>query len=137
MITCDKKYLLARCQERGYSLPEVMPCVTNQNGDLWTIDETHPNFPHPRGERQPACASGAELKKLLSRIGIHAAPTCGCNARAAHMDYMGCDWVRANMDLVVGWLEEESQKRGLPFIRAAGRALVNLAIRRAEAKTQK
>jgi hypothetical protein len=38
MITCDKKYLEARCRERGYTLEEVMGCVVAQDGDQWTID---------------------------------------------------------------------------------------------------
>jgi len=129
--------LIARCLERGYSLEDVMPCVVRQiNNDLWAIDETHPSYPHPREPKQPQCLAGAELKRLLKRVGITASPNCSCNSRAAHMDQMGCQWVKDNLDLVVGWLEEEAKKRGLPFVRMAGRTLVTLAVRRAEAKAQ-
>lgn len=50
------------------------------------------------------------------------------------MDQMGCQWARDNLDLVVGWLEEEAQKRGLPYSTIAGKALVKLAVRLAERK---
>lgn len=136
MITCHQKHLVARCKERGYSLADVMPCVVKQTGDLWVIDETHPSYPHPRVPLEPECLAGAELKKLLRMVGITATPNCTCNSRAAHMDMMGCQWVKDNLDTVVGWLEEEAGERGLPFVRAAGAALVNLAVRRAEAKSR-
>jgi hypothetical protein len=114
-----------------------MPCVNKQSGDLWTIDELHPSYPHPREPRSPECLAGTELKKLLQRIGITASPGgCSCNHRAAYMDNMGCPWVKDNLDLVVGWLEEEANKRGLPFVRMAGRGLVTLAIRLAESKAR-
>ena len=47
------------------------------------------------------------------------------------MDRQGCEWVAANVDTVVGWLREEAQRRGLPFIDAAGKMLVREALRRA------
>ena len=74
---------------------------------------------------------GTELKALLARVGITAAPDCACNARAAEMDRQGCDWVEANMSTVVGWLREQAAARGLPFLDAAGRALVRVAVRNA------
>lgn len=45
LITCHKKHLLKRCEERGYALEEVMPCVINQNEDEWTINISHPAYP--------------------------------------------------------------------------------------------
>ena len=135
MTTCDKKFLIARCQERGYSLEEVMPCVVRQiDKDLWVIDETHPSYPHSREPKPPECLAGSELKKLLGRVGITASPDCSCNHRAATMDQMGCQWVKDNVETVVDWLGEEASKRGLPFFRPAGRALVALSLRLAERK---
>lgn len=75
--------------------------------------------------------AGAELKKLLARVGIAASPDCSCNARAQAMDERGIDWCEANIDEIVGWLREEAEKRGLPFLDAAGRMLVRRAIRNA------
>lgn len=71
---------------------------------------------------------GTELKKLLARIGIHATPGCKCTQRALIMDMRGIEWCDANILTIVGWLREESTKRGLPFVDAAGKMLVRRAI---------
>jgi hypothetical protein len=71
---------------------------------------------------------GTELKKLLSKIGIVAAPGCSCNSRAALMDKNGPDWCQEHLEEIIGWLGEESAKRHLPFIPAAARLLVKRAI---------
>jgi hypothetical protein len=140
MITCHRTFLESRCRERGYTLGEVMPCVIAQDGDSWTIDTSSPFYPattkpghDPQLEAPPATmhGPGTELKKLLSRVGITSTPTCSCNARARTMDEKGCDWCEANIDEIVGWLREESAKRGLPFIDLAGRMLVKRAIKNA------
>lgn len=82
----------------------------------------------------PNAGPGTELKRLLGRIGIVPKPGCKCEAKAIEMDIRGPEWCEANVDLVVGWLREEAANRGLPFIDAAGRLLVNLAIRNARRK---
>ena len=77
---------------------------------------------------------GTELKKLLARVGITAAPDCSCNARAAEMDRQEQQtpgWCEANLDTIVGWLREQAEARGLPFLDIAGRMLVKRAIRNA------
>ncbi len=47
------------------------------------------------------------------------------------MDARGCEWCEANIDTIVGWLREEAEKRGLPFLDVVGRLLVRRAIRNA------
>ena len=74
---------------------------------------------------------GTELKKLLKTIGIEAKPGCKCNKRARTMDEKGCDWCAENLDLISAWLQEEADKRGLPYIPTAGKWIINLAIKRA------
>jgi len=76
----------------------------------------------------PSHGPGTELKKLLSKVGITASPDCACNARAAEMDRQGVEWCEANLDTIVGWLREQAEARGLPFIDLAGRLLVRRAI---------
>jgi len=133
MIVCEPQYLEQRCRERGYTLEEVMPCVIKQDQGLFWIDENHPSYPHPKTP-EPKCLAGTELKALLGWLGIDATPDCPCNDRAGHMDRMGCQWVKDNVEEVVDWLGEEARRRGLPFIRLSGKALVLLAVRQAEAK---
>jgi hypothetical protein len=71
---------------------------------------------------------GTELKRLLAKIGIHAAGDCPCNRHAREMDFLGCDGCEARIEEIVGWLRDEAQRRGLPWIDAAGRLLVRRAI---------
>jgi hypothetical protein len=130
MIVCEPKYLEDRCRERGYSIEAVMPCVTKQEGGLWWIDETHSSYPHPKNP----CLAGTELKAMLSWLGVNSDKGCKCNDRAAIMDNEGCQWVKDNVEEVVGWLEEEAKQRGLPFFRTAGKYLVLRAVRQAETK---
>jgi hypothetical protein len=77
---------------------------------------------------------GAEMKALLAKIGIVATPSCPCNQRAKVMNERGCDWCEANIDTISSWLEEEAKKRKLPYVHAAGKMLIRLAIRRARKK---
>jgi hypothetical protein len=91
----------------------------------WSLrSEPEPPAPPPRGP-------GTELKKLLARVGITATPDCACNARAAEMDRQGVEWCEANLDTIVGWLREQAEARGLPFLDIAGRLLVRRAIQNA------
>ena len=129
MIIAHRRQLEAVCRQRGYKLEHAMAAVVSQNGDTWTIDETHSAYPRRKTSKPSADGGpGTELKKLLGRIGITASPTCGCTARARQMDALGCDWCEGNLDTIVGWLREEAGKRKLPFVDAIGRVLVRRAI---------
>lgn len=82
---------------------------------------------------------GTELKALLKKIGITSTPNCACNARARKMDEEELKqpgWCADHLEEIVGWLQEEATKRGLPFLRAAGRVLVRKAISNAKKKGQ-
>lgn len=80
----------------------------------------------------PLVGPGKELKKLLKLFGIIPAPGCRCNKRAAYMDQMGCQWCRDNIDTILGWLQEEADKRGLLFVKTVARMVVYRAIGNAE-----
>ena len=76
---------------------------------------------------------GTELSKLLKMIGINAKEKgCGCRSHAKRMDREGPQWCRDNIETVLGWLQTEAKKRKLPFVKAAAKQVVLLAIRRAE-----
>jgi hypothetical protein len=45
MIACHRKFLEARCRQRGYTLDEVRPCIVSEDGDRITVDETHTAYP--------------------------------------------------------------------------------------------
>jgi hypothetical protein len=123
-----------------------MPCVVSQSGDEWVIDVDHKAFPrHPRRGfelPQPAPIAsthgpGAELSKLLKKIGIEPTPTCACRAKAAQMDAWGADECSKpeRIEEVVAVMREEAAARGLPFIDVVGRMLVKRAIHNARKAT--
>ena len=77
-----------------------------------------------------ASGPGAELSRLLKRLGIEPTPTCSCRAKAAQMDAWGPDECSRpeRIEEVVAVMREEAAARGLPFIDAVGRMLVKRAI---------
>lgn len=84
----------------------------------------------------PKCRAGTHLKALLKLIGyVPKGDNCHCGKHATAMDANGCDWCEQNVELIVDWLADEAQKRGLlsrlVFSRTGAAALVRLAVRRA------
>lgn len=107
-----------------------MPCVVSQDGDIWTIDTEHKDY--PRAPQSGEHGAGAELKKLLAAVGIHATPGCSCESRAREMNARGTAWCKQNVGMIVEWLSEEASARKLFFSATAAKLVVLLAIRNAE-----
>lgn len=105
-----------------------MGCVVAQDGDHWTVDENHPQYPRARA---PEGRPGTELTAILKTLGLGHLEGCKCKKRALQMDEWGPDGCAQRIDEIVGWLEEEAKNRKLPFIRWGARTLVQVAIRRA------
>ena len=143
MIMCDKKYLEMRCEERGYTLEEVEPCIIKREGDTLWIDEHHDKYPHEK-EKPPlapkrsrvAGGPGTELHKLLKKLGLSPVEGCKCKGRARKMDEWGPDICEDRINEIVGWMEEEARKRDKWFIRWPAKTIVLLAIQKAR-KAQK
>ena len=72
---------------------------------------------------------GTILSKMLSKIGINSSPNCSCRRRAMEMNNRGPDWCAENIDTIVSWLREESERRKLPFVDFAGKLLIQRAIK--------
>lgn len=79
-------------------------------------------------QKPPNHGPGTELKRLLSWGGIYASAKCQCGEIARKMDEGGPDWCRENMQTIIGSMESESKKRGIPFIPIVARAMVEAAI---------
>ena len=138
MIACQLKHLAARCRQRGYTLDEVRACIVSEDGDQITVDDTHAAYPREPKPQPPATSGpGVELKKLLMRIGITAAPNCSCNAHARRMDEMGCDWCAANVPTITEWMRGEAAKRKLPFVATLAGLMVKRAIHNARREASK
>jgi hypothetical protein len=82
----------------------------------------------PRTLEQDPNGPGTILAGMIKSLGINASPTCSCRQRAIQMNIEGADWCDANIETIMSWLKEESQKRSLPFIDMIARAMVNRAI---------
>ena len=139
--TAHKRFLIARCEQRGYSVEEVMPCVIEKlENDIWVIDVNHPTYPAKKREFVPRPVEdlgegvGTELKSLLSMFNIQASPNCSCLKRAKIMNENGVDWCENNQDIILDWLKEEALKRKLPFFRYAAKKMLHLAISRTKHK---
>ena len=129
MITGHRTFLEDRARERGYTMEQVMPCVVSQDGDEWTVDETHPAYPRIKGV-------GGKLKAILGWFFIRSTPGCQCEDRARIMDERGPQWCRDNLETIVGWLKEEANRRGLPFVEFVARQAVLQAIAWTDAQSQ-
>lgn len=128
-MACRVQHLEQRCRERGYSWAECRPCVVSQNGDEITVDTDHPAYPRAPKAGPAESGPGTELKALLAKFGIHASPTCGCNAMAKKMNQWG-EASLDHIDEIMDVMQEQAKVRGLPFIRAVGAQLVKAAVRR-------
>ena len=137
MIKCRLTDLEQRCQERGYTLEQVRPCIVSEDGDFITVDHTHDSYPHPRFR------PGTELKLLLKKwLGIEASPTCSCSSMARRMDSLGPDWCESDqgMTQIIDVMRAEHAKRWeagktiLPWTDVGARQLVYMACRRSRAK---
>jgi hypothetical protein len=71
---------------------------------------------------------GTVLSNMLSYIGINSSANCSCKRHAIEMNQRGNQWCEDNIDIILGWLKEESIKRKLPFIETVARLIVSRAI---------
>lgn len=122
----------------GY-LEDVMSSGSVENDWLYLQDDVYEQLSEKYREHRETVGNGpgAQLKGLLRRLGFQASPNCACNKRSRIMDERGIPWCEQNVETICDWLAEEAGKRGLPFVRAAARLLVRMAIRNAKAATNK
>jgi hypothetical protein len=95
MIIRHRNMFLATCQQRGYDIASAMPCVVSQDGDQWTIDETHPAYPRRRNTPQRR-GLGDMVAAGLSAVGITpelvsavTGKPCGCKERQRRLNELG------------------------------------------------
>lgn len=83
MITGNKQHFIQRCLDRGYAVRDAMPCVLQQDGDLWTVDETHSAYPSQRAEppRAVAIAGNQPLMVPLAQQPRRVSPEEALEAR--------------------------------------------------------
>lgn len=90
-----------------------------------------PYYRNCKSSKHSVGTAGTHLKVLLQSLLLANTKSCRCESRAEHMNHMGNDWCEQNIETIVGWMKEEAAARGLPFVSAIGRLLVQRAIRNA------
>lgn len=85
---------------------------------------------HPNG-------AGTILSGMISSLGIKSTPNCSCRQHAIEMNEKGPDWCEQNLDQILGWLKEESTKRGMPFIETIAKIMVMKAIKKSRRLLEK
>ena len=82
----------------------------------------------------PLYGPGTELKNLLRKFGIVAKAGCSCNSYAQQMNIWGPEKCEEQLPAILVWLERESARRKLPFLKMAAELLVRRAIKTARRK---
>ena len=124
---------VAKHRRQGY-LDAVRAASTPVNETTWEMSKE--DYERIREEYTHG-GPGTELKRLLKMVGITPTANCQCNQRAKVMDERGCDWCEQNIETICEWLKEESNKRGMLFVRSAVKLLVRRAISNARAVASK
>lgn len=99
------------------------------------VDHQPAAQPTPLRGAFPFGGAGTELSAILSWWGVDAEANCKCKGHARTMDLSGPDWCEANLETIVGWMREDAERRGLPFVAWLARAMVRKAIKRARLLT--
>ena len=91
MIRCLPRQLEQRCQQRGYTLQSVEPCIVQRHEDSTiTVDEKHPAYPHARrgvGDYVADCLSAIGVTK--QRVSRLFGRPCGCKKRQQWLNDVG------------------------------------------------
>lgn len=100
MITAKFADFVIRCQERKYDLDSASACIVSRDGDMITVDETHPAYPHPRKGLGDHVADGlAAVGITKERVSKVLGRDCGCKKRQELLNKIGqkvVDYVRGN-----------------------------------------
>lgn len=90
MIKCSLADISSRCAERGYTLDEVRACIVSEDGDVITVDETHPAYPRARPGLGDIVASGLSAIGITKeRVSDLAGGDCGCQKRQEALNRLG------------------------------------------------
>ena len=93
----------------------------------------------PQTLEQDPNGPGTILTGMISALGIKSTSNCACRRHALQMNNEGPDWCEQNIETILAWLKDESNKRKLPYVDTVARVMVNRAIsksRKLKAKEQ-
>lgn len=72
--------------------------------------------------------TGSILAGMIHSLGIKMTSNCSCRRHALEMNDKGPEWCERNIDMILSWLEEESKKRSIPFVKPVAKMMVQRAI---------
>lgn len=134
-------------QARIESIPNIITLISGETyeqiGD-WTQEQIEDGLKQllgsepakylralfPRTMEEDPNGPGTVLSKMIKSLGIVMSDSCSCRRHAIEMNTQGNDWCEQNIDTVVGWLREEANRRGLPFVDMIGKLMVGRAIKK-------
>ena len=133
MIPISKKSIQSsQIHMSSQFISDVIQMSIGEDEEHYYLTEDSYNYIEEKYAKAPEKGVGTELKKLLSKIGIKASPTCSCNHKAKIMNMKGILWCESNIDTILSWLKEESIRRKLPFIEHVAKLIVKRAIANAK-----
>ena len=97
------------------------------------LDRFHANCRSLSADAPTECGAGCHLSRILTWFRLANDASCNCKTNARRMDERGPDWCQKRSCRIIGWLRDAAKARGLPFIEAAARTALALAISRARA----
>jgi len=86
---------------------------------------------YPKTLEEEPYGPGSILHSMFSSLGIKAGPNCSCKRHALKMNEEGIEWCEENLETILGWLQEETKKRNIPFVKSAASLIVKRAINKA------
>jgi hypothetical protein len=90
MIRGRRSSFEARCRERGYSLESAAACIVEEDGDIITVDETHPAYPRPKPGLGDMVAAGLSAIGITKeRVSAVVGGDCGCAKRQEALNALG------------------------------------------------
>ena len=94
LITGRRESFEAQCRERGYTIDEVRACITSEDGDMITVDETHPAYPRARPGLGDMVAAGLSAVGITKeRVEAVVGGPCGCSERQGYINAAAAKWL--------------------------------------------
>lgn len=132
LIPCTIFDLAQRSIQRGYDFIDVKDCIVEKHNNKIIVDVDHKKYPL-KPKTNPSShqiGPGTELSNILRKFGFKITPNCSCKQRAILMNFLGNEWCKNNIEIILKWLEEEAKKRKIIFIKRLAKILVNNAIKK-------
>jgi hypothetical protein len=126
----------ATSRPQGY-LEELLAAGELEDGFVVLPEEAYDKFLMRFSGKTRPCGVGCQLKRALSSVGIQPTEDCPCESRAALMDSWGPDECLRNVAVIVGWMREEAQIRGMLFNDIAAGQLVRVSCWQARRNARK